>query len=52
MILSYFEEEVVLNDKLSEELGIMILGIGSGRWRFVDDPSDKIRFSEKPQYFY
>jgi hypothetical protein len=52
VILSYFEEEVVLNDKLSEELGIMILGIGSGRWRFVDDPPDKIRFSEKPQYFY
>jgi hypothetical protein len=51
-ILSHVEEEVILNDKLSEELGIVILGIGSGRWRFDDDRPDIVRSSEKPQYFY
>ncbi|MEZ0289806.1 MAG: hypothetical protein ABWJ42_01795 [Sulfolobales archaeon] len=30
-ILSHLEEEVVINDKLGEELGIVIIGLGSGK---------------------
>jgi len=45
------EEEVLINDKLTEELDIIILAPGSGKWKFSDDPVDKIRYSEKPQYW-
>jgi hypothetical protein len=40
-----------VNDKLTEELGIILLAAGSGKWRFIDDPADKVRYSEKPQYW-
>jgi len=50
-LISPIEEEVLVNDKLTEELGIILLAAGSGRWRFVDDPADKVRYSEKPQYW-
>jgi len=50
-IVSHVEGEVIINDKLGEELGIVILGLGSGRWRLVDDPPSVVRSSEKPQYF-
>jgi len=51
VLISPIEEEVLVNDKLTEELGIILLATGSGKWRFVDDPSDKVRYSEKPQYW-
>ncbi len=51
VLISPIEEEVLVNDKLTEELGMILLAIGSGKWRFVDDPMDKIRHSEKPQYW-
>ncbi|MCS7128429.1 MAG: hypothetical protein N3E36_05300 [Sulfolobales archaeon] len=51
-ILSHIEEEVIINDKLGEELGIMIIGLGSGRWRLIDEPQAVVRYSEKPQYFH
>ena len=50
-VISHIEEEVIINDKLSEELGIVILAAGSGKWRFVDDDISKVRFSETPQYW-
>lgn len=50
-ILSHIESEVLINDKLGEELGIMIIGMGSGKWKFIDDPTDTVRYSEKPQYW-
>ncbi len=50
-IISHIEEEVIVNDKLGEELGIVIIGLGSGKWRFVDDDPSLVRHSEKPQYF-
>lgn len=50
-VISHMESEVLVNDKLGEELGIVILGMGSGRWRFADDPPGKTRYSEKPQYW-
>ncbi len=51
VIVSHIEEEVIINDKLSEELGIVILAAGSGRWRFADDPEGTVRRSEAPQYW-
>jgi hypothetical protein len=51
VLISPIEEEVLVNDKLTEELGIILLATGSGKWRFVDDPADKVRRSEKPQYW-
>lgn len=50
-IISHIEEEVVINDKLGEELGIVIIGTGSGKWRLIDDPPNTIRYSEKPHYY-
>ena len=50
-VISHIEEEVIINDKLSEELGIVILAAGSGRWRFVDDDITRVRQSEVPQYW-
>jgi hypothetical protein len=50
-LISPIEEEVLVNDKLTEELGTILLVTGSGKWRFVDDPADKVRCIEKPQYW-
>jgi hypothetical protein len=50
-LISGVEEEVLINDKLVEELGIVIVAAGSGKWRFIDDPVDKVRVTEKPQYW-
>jgi len=38
----------LISDKLAEEFGLVLLAIGSGKWRFADDPLDKVRYSEKP----
>ena len=51
VVISHIEEEVIINDKLSEELGIVILAAGSGKWRFINDPEGTIRYSEPPQYW-
>jgi len=48
-IISHVEEEVLINDKLSEELKIVILAAGSGKWKFVDDPPGLVRHSYSPQ---
>lgn len=50
-IISHIETEVLINDKLGEELRIMVIGLGSGRWRFIDDKPDVVRFAESPQYW-
>jgi len=50
-LVSLIEEEVLINDKLTEELGIVLLAAGSGKWRFADDPPDRVRYSERPQYW-
>jgi hypothetical protein len=51
VVISPIEEEVLISDKLAEELCLVLLAIGSGKWRFSDDPPDKVRYSEKPQYW-
>jgi len=50
-IISPIEEEVLISDELAEELGLVLLAIGSGKWRLADDPPDMVRYSEKPQYW-
>ncbi len=50
-VISHIEEEVLINDKLGEELRIVILGMASGRWRFEDDPPSIVRKSYPPQYW-
>jgi hypothetical protein len=32
-------------------LGIVVVVAGSGKWRFIDDPVDKVRVTGKPQYW-
>lgn len=49
VIISNIEDEVLVNDILSEELGIVLLGIASGKWRFMDDPPSKVRRSYPPR---
>jgi len=48
-MISSIEEEVLINDVLGEELGIVILGLASGRWRFADDDPSVVRRSYPPQ---
>jgi hypothetical protein len=38
IIVSKHEKELVLNDKLISALGIELINVGAGRWRFADDP--------------
>jgi hypothetical protein len=38
-------EEILLSDKLIDELGIILDKVGEGLWRFRDDPPSKIRRS-------
>lgn len=51
VLISSIEEEVLINDKLTEELGIILLATESGKWKFKDDPVEVVRESEKPQYW-
>ena len=48
-VVSSGEKEVLLSDKLIDELGIIILKPGEGLWRHIDDPSERIRRSQKKQ---
>jgi hypothetical protein len=41
VLISSTEEEVLISDKLAEEFGIVLLAIGSGKWRFIDDPQTR-----------
>lgn len=49
LVVSPFEREVLMNDSLIEELGMVLLSPRSGLWRFVDDPPDCTRRSYRPQ---
>ena len=48
-LISDIEEEFLINDKLGEELGIVIERMGSGEWRLATDPTDRRRRSAKPE---
>ena len=42
------ETELVMNNSLLEALGICLLKVKSGEWRFEDDPPETRRQSEPP----
>jgi len=50
-LISDIEEEVLINDKLGEELGIVIERMASGDWRLSTDTPEVRRKSEKPEYW-
>jgi hypothetical protein len=49
LVISPIEREVLISDALGEELGIEILSLKRGFWRFKDDPPNTIRNSHRPQ---
>ena len=50
-VISDIEDEVLISDRLAEELGIVLLAIASGEWRLADDPPTVRRRSAEPQYW-
>jgi hypothetical protein len=42
-------DEALINDRLIEELGIILERPGSGLWRFSDEPPLNLRESEEPE---
>ncbi|MGB9730107.1 MAG: hypothetical protein ACP5GU_08345 [Thermoprotei archaeon] len=51
ILISDIEEEVLINDKLGEELGIIIEKMASGEWRLSTDSPSTRRKTEKPEYW-
>jgi len=49
LVVSPVEREVLISDALGEELGIVILSLKRGLWRFEDDPQGRIREPYPPQ---
>lgn len=43
--ISTIESEVLISDKLADELKISIIRAGAGEWRFIDDAPNKVRIS-------
>jgi len=39
LVVSLTEREVLMNDALIEELGVIIISPRKGLWKFTDDPS-------------
>jgi len=50
-LISDIEVEALINDKLGEELGIVIERMGSGEWRCISDSPETRRKSERPEYW-
>ncbi len=51
LIVSENEDEIILNDQLIGILGIDLVNVANGKWRFSDDPYDKLRDSSQRQLF-
>ena len=52
LLASEIQEEVILNDQLVGKLGIALINVGEGKWRFSDDPYEKLRDSSPKQLFH
>jgi len=50
-VIASGEKEVILSDKLIDELGIILLKPGKGIWRFHDDPPNVMRTSVPGEYW-
>jgi len=51
VVISDKENEVLLSDKLLDALNIELKRPGAGIWKFLDDPPDRERVSESPEYW-
>ncbi len=51
-VISDIEQEILINDKLGEALGIVIEKMGSGEWRIEKDPEKRKRKTESPKYWF
>ena len=51
LVISPIEREVLISDALGEELGIVILSLKKGLWRFSNDPEGTVRRSYPPEYW-
>lgn len=49
IIVSPHEQEILLNDKLIDELGLVLVHAGKGIWRFQEDSPDRERQSVEKQ---
>jgi hypothetical protein len=47
LVISPFEEEVLISDKLAGKLGIVVYDFAEGIWRLQTDPEDVRRRSEE-----
>ena len=52
LLASEIQEEVILNDQLVGNLGIDLVNVAEGKWRFSDDPYEKLRDSSAKQLFH
>jgi len=52
VLASEIQEEVILNDQLVGKLGIDLVNVAEGKWRFSDDPYEKLRDSSPKQLFH
>ncbi len=44
-------DEILISDYVASELGLLLLDLRRGLWRFSDDHSSRIRKSASPQYW-
>lgn len=51
VVVSDYEREVLISDYLAGVLGIAVEDFKEGLWRFRGEPVDRVRRSEKPQYW-
>jgi len=51
VVISDKEKEVLLSDRLIDSLNIELKRPGAGIWKFLDDPTEKERMSESPEYW-
>lgn len=49
VIISPFDDEILISDFLGGSLGINMVDTRAGLWRFRDDPPETLRPSEQPQ---
>jgi hypothetical protein len=47
LVISPFEEEILISDKLAGKLGIVVYDFAEGIWRLQTDPEDVRRRSEE-----
>jgi len=49
--ISEYEREVLISDKLAGTLGIQLINIAEGIWRYERDPPNIVRKTTQPEYW-